>query len=104
MSRRTSDSLQANQNKLVMDESDCSRFHRNSSGFRLILTHGWNLYVVKEANGRMFFYDTEQWEEWIRRIDTNLGEMFVYSDRYSPRPLYVKGRKPLTLATFLSRI
>jgi hypothetical protein len=104
MSRRTSDSLRAQHHKLVVNWSDCSRFHRNSGGFRLIVTKGWNLYVVNEADNRMYFYDTEQWEEWIRRIDSTLEEMFVYSDRYSPQPLFARRRRPLTLETFLSRI
>jgi hypothetical protein len=104
MSRRTSDSLQSQHYKMVWDWFDCSRFHRNSSGYRLIVTKGWNLYVVNEADNLMYFYDTEPWEEWIRRIDTTLEEIFVYSDRYSPCPLLSKVGTPLTRETFLKGI
>jgi hypothetical protein len=110
MSRRTSDSIGAKQNKLLVDWSDCSRFHRNRFGYRLILARGWSLYVVHEVDGLMYVYDTEHWDEWIRRIDTNLEEMFVYSDRYDPCPLLARrsllalAGKHLTLEAFLSRI
>jgi hypothetical protein len=50
----------------------------------------------------MYVYYTEYWGEWIRRIDTNLAEMFLYSDRYDPRPLLdEKTGMPLTLEQFL---
>jgi hypothetical protein len=98
MSRRPGDTLKAN---LLVDWSDYSLFHRNRFGYRLIATRGWSLYVVDEVDGLMYVYDTEQWCEWIRRIDTNLDELFVYSDRYYPSPLIAEGRK-LTLETFLS--
>lgn len=41
--------------------------------------------------------------EWIRRIDTNLDELFVYSDRYYPSPLFADGMH-LTLEAFLSKL
>jgi hypothetical protein len=50
----------------------------------------------------MYVYDAEQWGEWIRRIDTNLDELFVYSDRYYPSPLFADGMY-LTLEAFLSK-
>lgn len=67
---------------------------------------GWSLYVVDEVNGLMYVYDTEEWGEWIRRIDTNLDEMFVYSDRYFPKPLLADGDAAVHLAleAFLSKI
>jgi hypothetical protein len=91
MSRRTSDSLKADQYNLCVDWLDYSPFHRNPSGYRLIATRGSCLYVVDVENGRMHVYNTEQWYEWIRRIDTNLDELFVYSDRYYPSPLLLMG-------------
>jgi hypothetical protein len=103
MSRRTGDSLRANQYNLVLDWSDCSAFHRNRSGYRLIVTKGWSLYVVDEIDGLMYLYDTEQWVEWIRRIDVNLDELFAYSDKYFPSPLLSDGTH-LTLEAFLSVI
>ena len=103
MSRRPSDSLKANQYNLLVDWSDCSPFHRNRPGYRLIATKGWSLYVVDEVTGLMHFYDTEQWGEWIWRIDTNLDEMFLYSDRHSPNPLLADGMH-LTLEAFLSEV
>ncbi len=50
----------------------------------------------------MYVYDTEQWGEWIRRSDTNLDELFLYSDRYYPSPLFADGMH-LTLEAFLSK-
>jgi hypothetical protein len=105
VSRRASDSIKANQNRLVVDWADNSRFHRNRFGYRLIVTHGWSLYAVDEVGGLMYFYDTEHWDEWVRRIDTNLEEMFVYSDRYDPCPLFADDDgKRLSLEAFLARI
>ena len=103
MSRRASDSLRANQYNLLVDWSDYSAFHRNRSGYRLIVTRGWSLYVVDEVDGLMYVYDTEQWVEWIRRIDVNLAELFLYSDGYCPSPLFAEGMH-LTLEAFLSGI
>lgn len=103
MSRRTSDTLKANQYSLLVDWSDYSPFHQNRSGYRLIAARGWSLYVVDEADGMMYVYDTEPWSEWIRRIDTNLDELFAYSDRYSPSPLFADGMQS-TLAVFLSKL
>jgi hypothetical protein len=71
-------------------------------GYRLIATRGWSLYVVDEVDDLMYVYDAEQWGEWIRRIDTNLDELFVYSDRYYPSPLFAYGMH-LTLEAFLSK-
>jgi len=102
MSRRPSDTLKANQYSLLVDWSDYSPFHRNRFGYRLIATRGWSLYVVDEVDDLMYVYDTEQWSEWIRRIDTNLDELFVYSDRYYPSPLFADGMH-LTLDAFLSK-
>jgi hypothetical protein len=102
MSRRSSDTLKANQYSLLVDWSDYSPFHRNHSGYRLIATRGWSLYVVDEVDGMMYVYDTEQWGEWIIRINTNLDELFAYSVRYFPSPLFADGRHR-TLAAFLSK-
>jgi hypothetical protein len=102
MSRRASDYAKAGQATLVVDWTNSSPFHRNLSGYRLILTKGWSLYAVDEVDGVMYVYDTEDWGEWIRRIDTNLAEMFLYSDRYDPRPLFdEKTGMPFTLEHFL---
>jgi hypothetical protein len=103
MSRRPSNTLKANQYSLLLDWSDYSPFHRNRFGYRLIATRGWSLYVVDEVEDLMYVYDTEQWAEWIRRIDTNLDELFVYSDRYYPSPLFADGMH-LTLEAFLSKL
>jgi hypothetical protein len=89
MSRRPSDTLKANQYSLLVDWSDYSPFHRNHSGYRLIATRGWSLYVVDEVDG-------------IIRINTNLDELFAYSVRYFPSPLFADGRHR-TLAAFLSK-
>jgi hypothetical protein len=102
MSRRQSDYAKAGRPALVVDWADFSPFHRNILGYRLILTKGWSLYAVDEVDGLMCVYDTENWAEWIRRIDTNLDEMFLYSDRYDPRPLFDKKTgMPVTLEQFL---
>lgn len=87
MSRRPSDYAKADQAKLVLDWTNRSHFHRNQHGYRLVLTKGWSLYAVDEDDGLMYVYNTEKWQEWIWRIDTNLDEMFLYSRRYNPRPL-----------------
>ena len=107
MSRRPSDSAKANRFVLLVDWADRSPFHLNRSGLRLIATKGWNLYAVDEMTNLMHVYDTEQWEEWIRRIDINLEELFAYSDRYESHPLFIlsderlQTHKPLTLEVFL---
>jgi hypothetical protein len=103
MSRRLSDNLNAYRYNLLVDWSNCSRFHRNCLGYRLIATKDWNLYVVDEVDGLMYLYSTGPWDEWIRRIDTSLDELFAYSDRYEPTPLFADGTH-LTLEAFLSRI
>lgn len=81
-----------------------SRFYVNDSGFRFILAEGYLLYAVNTANGKMYVYDTEDWVEWIRRIDTKIEELFLYSDKRAPRRLLAKQgkrRKHLTLEAFL---
>jgi len=79
-----------------------SSFYVNDSGFRLILAEGYLLYAVNTANGLMYVYDTEQWVEWIRRIDTKVEEMFLYSDKRTPRP-YREDGTHLTLEAFLRK-
>ena len=102
MSRRLSDYAKAGKAALVVDWTDSSPFHRNFVGYRLIVTKGWSLYAVDEVDGLMYVYDTEDWQEWVRRIDINLKEMFLYSDRYDPRPLIdEKTGMHLTLEQFL---
>jgi hypothetical protein len=103
MSRRAGDSSNAGHFSLVADWSNYSPFHRNRSGYRLIATKDWNLYAVSEIDNLMCVYDTEQWVEWIVRIDVNLHDLFLYSDRYHPSPLLADGAH-LTLAAFLSGI
>jgi len=103
MSRRPSDYDKADQAVLLLlDWSNRSHFHCNDLGYRLVLTKGWSLYAVDEVDGLMYIYDTEDWQEWIRRIDTNLDEMFLYSYRYDPRPLFdEKSGAQLTLEQVL---
>lgn len=102
MSRRPSDYAKADQANLILDWTNRSHFHRNALGYRLVLTKGWSLYAVDEVDGLMYVYGTEEWQEWIRRIDTNLDEMFLYSHRYDPRPLFdEKTGIQLTLEQFL---
>ena len=85
--------------------SRSSKFHVNDSGFRLILAEGYLLYAVNTANGLMYVYDTEEWVEWIRRIDIKVEEMFVYSDKRTPCPVLTdhEGGTHLTLEDFLRK-
>jgi hypothetical protein len=80
-----------------------SHFFVNKSGFRLIFTEGYRLYAVKMATGRMYVYNTKNWVEWIRRIDTRLEDLFLYTDERVPRPLFAdrKRKTRLTLESFL---
>jgi len=88
VSRKHEPNVPADQAVLLADWADCSPFHVNRSGFRLILAKDWKLYVVNEADGLAYVYDTEQWGEWLRRIDIKIGEMFVYSDQCKPEPIF----------------
>jgi hypothetical protein len=82
-----------------------SKFHVNDSGFRLILAEGYLLYAVNTANELMYVYDTEEWVEWIRRIDTKIEEMFLYSGKRTPCPVLADhdDRTHLTLEGFLRK-
>lgn len=103
MSRRASDYAKCRKPVLVVNWTDSSAFHLNRLGYRLILTKDWSLYAVKD--GLMYVYDTEEWREWLVRLDSNLDEMFIYSDRYDPRPLLNKfTRTHVTLEVFLRKL
>ena len=83
---------------------DGSAFHVNHHGFQLVLADGWCLYVVNNVDGLMYVHDAEHWEEWIRRIGTRIDELFLYSDRYTPRPLLGDDGTAITLESFIREV
>jgi hypothetical protein len=103
MSRKPEDTAVMDKGTLIDSTGDTFPPQPNLSGFRLVFTKCWNLYVVHEATGYMYFYETEDWVEWLRRLDIVIREMFLYSDRRSPLHLLSNdSRTHLTLDAFLA--
>jgi hypothetical protein len=62
-------------------------------GLRLLLAEDFFLYVLNEANDRVYFYQTELWYEWLEVAEhpsderATVADLIPYAHKYRPSPL-----------------